>query len=190
MNKCLYCLKCDKEQEYEVRQEKESYPVRGEQTAIIAQVTYCKQCGDQIWNDDLDEANLKEAYRKYRVAHNLLQPEDIKRIRTKYSLSQTAFGRLLGFGDKTITRYENGSIQDLAQNNLIVLADYPDVLELLLQRNKEQITKQDYERAISKLTEYKLRTICGADSISYRTDHVTYSYDATNKYFGGLFHVG
>ena len=190
MHKFLYCLKCDKEQDFEVRQEKESYPVRGEQTEIIAQVTYCKQCGEQIWNEDLDEVNLKEAYCKYRVSHDLLQPEDIKRIRVKYSLSQTAFGRLLGFGDKTITRYENGSIQDLAQNNLIVLVDYPDVFELLLLRNKEQISKQDFERAISKLTKYKLRTKCGADPIPYRTDHVSYRYDSTSKYFGGLLNVG
>ena len=190
MHKFLYCLKCDKEQDFEVRQEKESYPVRGEQTEIIAQVTYCKQCGEQIWNEDLDEVNLKEAYRKYRSNHDLLQPEEIKRIRDKYALSQTSFGKLLGFGDKTITRYENGSIQDMAQNNLIVLAEYPDVFELLLQRNKEHLSPQDFERAISKIMEYKPHVICGDNPISYRTDYENYQYGLGNRYFGGLLNVG
>lgn len=190
MNNYLYCLKCGQEQEFEVRQEKESYPVRGEQTEIIARVTYCKQCGEQIWNEDLDEANLKEVYRKYRTNHNLLQPEEIKRIRNKYALSQTAFGRILGFGDKTITRYENGSIQDLAQNNLIALAEHPDIFALLLQRNKEYLSPQEFERASSKLLEYKLCVTCGDNPISYRTDYENYQYGLGNKYFGGLLNVG
>lgn len=64
MDNRLYCLKCDRECEFEVRQENESYPVHGEQTEIIAHVSYCKHCGEQIFNKELDEANLQEAYRK------------------------------------------------------------------------------------------------------------------------------
>lgn len=155
MNKYLYCLKCDKEQNIEVRLEEESYPVRGEGTTIMAKVSYCKHCNEQIWNEELDENNLKKAYRKYRSNHNLLQPEEIKKIREKYALSQTSFARLLGFGDKTITRYENGSIQDLAQNNLIELASYPDVFELLLNKNKEYVSDWVFDRAMKKLANYR-----------------------------------
>jgi uncharacterized protein YktA (UPF0223 family) len=55
MDNRLYCLKCDREC---------AYPVHGEWTEIIAHVSYCKHCGEQIFNKELDEANLQEAYRK------------------------------------------------------------------------------------------------------------------------------
>ena len=37
-----------------------------------------------------------------------ITPDDIKRIRGKYSLSQQSFARLLGLGEASIVRYENG----------------------------------------------------------------------------------
>jgi len=46
----MYCPECKEEREIEIREENESYPVKNEQTEINAQVTYCKHCGEQIWN--------------------------------------------------------------------------------------------------------------------------------------------
>lgn len=189
MNTYKYCNNCREDKEIEIREEKESYPVRNEQTEIMAHVTYCTHCGEQIWNEELDEKNLQDAYRIYRAKHDLLQPEEIKRIRDKYSLSQISFGRILGFGDKTITRYENGSIQDLTHNNLIELARFPDVFELLLKKNAEYISKQDYDRAVKMLMQYKPRLICGNNPISYQTHQTKYQYNIGNKYFGGLINV-
>src|SRR5659263_618255 len=143
MNKHMYCPECGEIREVEIREEKESYPVKNVQTEVMAHVTYCKHCGEQIWNEELDEENLKLAYREYRIANGLLQPEDIKNIRNKYNLTQTTFAKILGFGDKTIARYETGSIQDKAQNNLIELANYPDVFALLLKKSKGTIPEAD-----------------------------------------------
>ena len=147
----LYCQRCGEEREIEIKDEKESYPVRKEQTEILAKVTYCKFCGEQIWNERLDANNLQEAYRQYRSNHGLLQPEDIKRIREMYGLSQTTFGKILGFGEKTIARYENGSIQEMAQNNLIKLASYPVVFGLLVKQNKACLADNEFERIMSTL---------------------------------------
>lgn len=190
MNNYLYCLRCGEEREIEIREEKESYPVRNEQTEITAKVTYCKHCGEQIWNEEIDDNNLKDAFKQYRIVHGILQPEDIKKIREKYSLSQTAFAKILGFGEKTITRYESGSIQDAAQNNLMELANYPDNFELLITKNAAQISVADYERAMKALNELKPRIIVGSKPFSYRTDQTKYQYNIGNKYFGGLQNVG
>ena len=148
MDQYLYCQRCGEVSEVEIREEKETYPVKNEQTEILASLTYCRQCGEQIWNESLDENNLKEAYRIYRLKHGLLQPEVIKRIREKYGLSQTSFGKLLGLGEKTIVRYENGSIQDSALNNLIELAGYPFVFALLVAKNKACLSDKEYQRVM------------------------------------------
>lgn len=184
-----YCPACGEDREIEIREEKESYPVKNEQTEIIAEVTCCKHCGEQIWNEELDEDNLKKAYTKYRSTHGLLQPEDIKRIREKYSLTQTTFARILGFGEKTIARYENGSIQDQAQNNLIELTDYPDVFELLLKKSEELIPGNDLFRAKFALEKLKRCAFNGPKTFSYDTKQTKYKYDIGNEYFGGLHNV-
>lgn len=189
MNHYMYCPTCEDEREIEIREENESYPVKNELTEVVAKVTYCKHCGEQIWNEELDVNNLQNAYKKYRIAHGLLQPEDIKRIREKYNLTQTTFAKILGFGDKTIARYENGSIQDTAQNNLMELADYPDVFELLLKKSVSFISTSDYEKAVEALGKYKPTVFMGAKSFSYQTNQSQYKYNYENTYFGGLLNV-
>ncbi len=52
----------------------------------------------------------------------------------------------MGLGEKTVTRYENGSLQDESQNNLLVLADDIDNFELLLDKHECDITQAEYER--------------------------------------------
>ena len=190
MNNYMYCPECGEEREIELREERESYPVKNEPTEIMAQVTYCKHCEEQIWNEELDDNNLKEAYKQYRIKHGLLQPEDIKSIREKYKLTQTAFAKILGFGEKTIARYETGSIQDSAQNNLMELANYPDVFELLLKKSVTFIPTSDYERAMGALAKYKPSLVVETKSFSYQTNQIKYKYkykdNDENKYFGGL----
>ena len=143
----MFCLKCEKESDYIIREENEAYNVKGTKITIKARVMYCKECGEQVWNDDLDEKNISQAYAEYRKLKGLLQPEQIKEIREKYKMTQVAFARILGFGDKTITRYENGSLQDAAQNNLIELMNSPENFEKLLYKNRELISKEEYQRA-------------------------------------------
>lgn len=63
---------------------------------------------------------------------NQITPQEIKRIRKKYGLSQKAFARLLGIGEASMARYERGKEPTRANANLIRAADNPTfVLECL-----------------------------------------------------------
>ena len=48
-----------------------------------------------------------------------LTAREIKDIRTRYGLSQQAFARVLGLGEASIVRYENGQKPTRANANLI-----------------------------------------------------------------------
>ena len=157
--KNMYCPQCNCEVEGIRETITETYPVKGENVTIEARVKKCPNCGETLWDDELDNENLVEAFNIYRERHNLLQPADIRSIRDKYGLSQTAFARVLGFGDKTITRYENGSIADAAQNNLLELMKVPQNFEYLLEKNRANITQADYRTAKDKLREYTPKVI-------------------------------
>lgn len=62
-------------------------------------------------------------YNEYRKLNSFLLPEEIKSIREKYGVTQVEFAQILGLGNKTITRYENGSLQNVAHNNLIKIVE-------------------------------------------------------------------
>lgn len=181
----MYCPNCDSDVESTVRILSETYPVKGEDVTITAHVRFCNCCGSDIWDDDLDAQNLREAFIAYRHKHNLLQPIEIRMIREKYSLSQVAFARVLGLGDKTIARYENGSIADAAQNNLIELVQHPGNFKELLEKNKDKISEQDYASAQTALESLRPRVIYKTQDTTYTTStDTTICYSKTISFWG------
>lgn len=179
----LFCPQCKKLCNCDVRTIKETYPVKGDSITIDALVSFCSECDTEIWNEEHDENNLQTAYSAYRNAHGLLQPDEIRCIREKYGVSQTLFARILGLGDKTITRYENGSIQDKAQNNLIALVAHPENFKELVEQSREIIPASDYERILSALDSLTIKLYIPQEKDIYEYDGSTII--VTNEFFGG-----
>jgi putative zinc finger/helix-turn-helix YgiT family protein len=95
---------------------KETYKVKGELITIDAQVTYCENCGQEIFVPNIDDNNLQKAYAIYRKNHNLLNPKEITMLREKYKLTQKAFSILTKCSLNTIINYENGAIPSEEDN--------------------------------------------------------------------------
>lgn len=148
-----YCSACAKNVETEIKQMTEEYVVKGQKFIIEARVRLCSECSELIWDDELDNQNMISAFNKYRKANGLLLPDEIKEIRQKYQLSQTSFAKILGLGEKTITRYENGSIQDSAQNNLIFLMRNISSFKLLWKKNKMLLQTIEIDKTEKALLE-------------------------------------
>ena len=144
-----YCEECGREVETKKITKKESYNVCGEAIEVDAQVLVCVDCGEEFFCEELDNETLITAYNEYRRKHKLLLPEEIKKIREQYGLSQRAFAKLLNWGDKTICRYENGSIQDKAHNSLLLFLREPENMRTYLTENEVLLD----ERQKSKLLE-------------------------------------
>lgn len=71
-----------------------------------------------------------------------ITPEEIKRIRQSYKLSQQAFARVLGIGEASIVRYENGQVPSRANANLIRAARNKEFMLDCLDRAGESISAQ------------------------------------------------
>lgn len=143
-----YCDECGKEVETKVVTKKECYDVCGEQIEVEAQVLVCADCGEELFCEELDSATLVSAYNEYRRRHKLLLPEEIKKIREQYGLSQRSFAKLLNWGDKTICRYENGSIQDKAHNSLLLFLRNPENMRTYLIENEIAIDEKQKIRLL------------------------------------------
>lgn len=173
----MICSNCYNENDFEIRNENEIICVRGEEVEVVSKVTYCKKCGRKVWNSDCDDDNLKNAYNVYRKKHNLLQPKEIVEIREKYGITQTTYAKVLGLGEKTIARYENGAIQDTAQNNLMLLSRNINNFKTLFEK---QIDKLD-ENEISKIKETLAKYEPKVKFTKYNTELKMNEY-----YYGGF----
>ena len=156
-----YCEVCEKEVETKVIMRKETFNVCGEDIEVNAQIMVCADCGEELFNEELDSKTLVCAYNEYRRKHKLLFPEEIKRIREQYGLSQRSFAKLLNWGDKTIHRYENGAIQDRVHNSLLLFLREPENMRTYLLENEVTIDEKQKARLLETVerleqtTEYR-----------------------------------
>jgi len=134
--------------------EKEVYNVRGEPIEIEAEVTICQKCGEKIFDEERDSRNLEKAYSQYRQIHKLLSPDEIRTIREKYGLSQRALSRLLGWGEITIHRYENGAIQDNAHDKLLRLIEDPQNMQKFFETNQDKLPSYTATRLEKRIASF------------------------------------
>ena len=83
---------------------------------------------------------------------NLISSKDIKAFREEHCLSQTNLAKLLSFGEKSIARYELGSIQD-ESHDLILKLIIHDIqsFKKVWEINKNKLPKSVVQKVENKL---------------------------------------
>ena len=147
----IYCEKCDKLVEYDIKEEKSIYNIRGQEIAINAYFVFCKECGEKLLEPYYEDLNLKKAYKKYINLNNYITAQEIKNIRKIYGVNQVIFAKLLGLGEATIQRYERNSIPTKVNSDLIKRVQDPEEFKKFLDLNKNSISDSDYEKINKKL---------------------------------------
>ena len=135
MENNLYCPNCGDFTRARLITKDEEYEVKGDKFSIKAEVFSCTRCNEEIFDEERDSLNLNKVYDLYRKKYNLLTTDEIKNLREKYGLSQRAISRLLGWGEVTYSRYENGAIQDIAHNEVMELIDSPENMLEIYKKN-------------------------------------------------------
>lgn len=135
-----FCPTCLEMTGYTVNSRREIFTVRGEDIEVDIRVAVCDRCGGDIGLEELDDVSFRDTYSIYRARHNLLQPEQIREIRSRYGLGQKAFARLLGWGDVTLARYETGALQSEAHDAALRLAEDPQNVRRLLDLNRDKLS--------------------------------------------------
>lgn len=149
--KKLYCGKCNKFVNANITSSIQTHKVFNEEIKMKTEYYVCPNCKKELYDETQDSKTLNTLYDIYRKNHNLLSPKQIKEIRSMYDLSQTEFSKLLGWGEKTICRYEGGSIQDNSHNDLLVLLKEAYVMNLYIKNKKNQINEKTYNKILKVL---------------------------------------
>ena len=126
------CPNCEKICDVEFHKKGEELIVRGEPIVVPVEYYKCSECGADFEDPRSTYDPLVVAYEEYRRGHNMMQPEEIRVLRRQYGLTQKELSRLLGWGEITLTRYENGALQDKTHDTVLqMIRDPKNVLKLI-----------------------------------------------------------
>lgn len=151
------CPNCGAESKFTRYESNEEIEIRGETISIDVAVLKCEKCGEEVYDLGEDEDALDLAYHEYRKKHSMVRPHEIRELRSRYGLTQMELSRLLGWGGATISRYENGALQDFAHDKVLLLIKDPRNLLQLLQENSSAIQGDKRERMIERLKDSIVR---------------------------------
>jgi putative zinc finger/helix-turn-helix YgiT family protein len=151
----LYCEICNDFIEYNTIKKEETYNIKDkERVTIKSKIAVCNHCNNELFNEDYEEENQKKAYDIFRENNNLLYPDEIFEIRNKYNLTQREMSNLLGWGEITYHRYENGSLPDQAHNTQLILLREPSNAKRILENTKHNLSEEkviELKERINKL---------------------------------------
>lgn len=141
----MFCYSCMKEHEVSYVQVEQHVKYMNDWVQYDAIYEYCEET-DCLSEDmkvlGVNDTAMKDAYRKQK---GLMTSTEIKDLRKQYQISQAELAALLGWGAKTITRYESYQVQDAAHDNILrrLQQDPQWFMELLAKRQKE-LTERRY----------------------------------------------
>lgn len=150
----FYCEDCGIVEDFEHKVVTRTYEIKGQQITSDVSIKVCAICGQELSGDGLIDEELKIFRDKYRESNGLLTSAQIKKIRSQMKLTQREFAVLLGMGEKTITRYELGQIQEVAMDNLMRMGNTIEYINMVIEKRDIDITLKEklkkYKSAVAK----------------------------------------
>jgi putative zinc finger/helix-turn-helix YgiT family protein len=147
--------------EMKLTKERRSMDFRKETFEIVFHYYKCEDSEEQFTTTSMDEVNMNQVYNQYRDRFNIPFPDEIVRIREKYSLSAAKMSEILGFGINSYRQYEAGEMPSIANAKLIQMIDDPkffiDMVELCA--TIEDKVKAKYIQRAQLLVEERKRNI-------------------------------
>ena len=114
-----WCEPCDKDVHYYLEEINVTTTINGVTFTYPYLRAHCEYCGEIVSPYSIGNLNDIAKFDEYKKQVGLLTSKEIIAIRKKLNLTQEGLARLMGCGLKTITRYENGAIQDRVFDNFI-----------------------------------------------------------------------
>lgn len=148
------CSKCENVTDFESTPREETIIVKREPIRINIQYYTCRHCGDEVLDPASSPDPFGLAYEEYRERHGFLKPSEISSWRERFHLTQEEVSKLLGIGTATLSRYENGSLQDESHDKLLrSVIDEPMNLLKMVEESDGVLEPRKRERLIKALRE-------------------------------------
>lgn len=114
---------------------------------------YDEKSGEEIFVREIEIENDIKLFDIYKKEKGLMTSYEIKALREMYGLNQKEFAKVLGLGEVSINRFENGSIQTASVDSTLCLAKHPQVFKELLIKNSDVLSDDSYLKCYEKIEE-------------------------------------
>jgi putative zinc finger/helix-turn-helix YgiT family protein len=145
------CPYCEAQREVEVVNKIEKVDVRGELIEVSASHYRCKTCEGEFEDPKGGFDFVEKAYEEYRRGRGMMQPSEMKGFRKKYGLTQAELSKLMGWGPVTLSRYENGALQDDVHDKMLRLAMNAENLIRLIEETPDALPEERRMRLLDEL---------------------------------------
>lgn len=148
-------------------EEKATTTYRGEEFDYTRRYYRCNDTGIAFTDDETDAWGLEQIYSQYREKYGIPAPAEIKAIREQYGLSAITMSKILGIGDNQYGLYENGEMPTKNIGRMIATIKDKNIFLIYVEMAKNQFTKKEYERIMSKLELGSCRNTFFVDNEKY-----------------------
>ena len=141
------CTCCMEEHDVKTVMVREKNTIKGVPVEYDAEYFYCDRADETYADEQQISQNDIAMKNAYRAHEGLLTSDQITAIRARYGISQSDLCLLLGWGAKTITRYESHQVQDIAHDTILRKLDAdPEWFLKLLQAAKGSLSPASYSK--------------------------------------------
>jgi putative zinc finger/helix-turn-helix YgiT family protein len=141
-----YCTFCNAPRHMNKKIETRTYTVRGVSVTVPVTILSCGTCDHEVFEKSNEVKNDIAVFDAYKREMNLLTSQEIIDIRNQYGISQGTLAKILGLGEKTITRYENGAIQERAYDNMLRLTRNESIFKTLFVLSRDKLSEQEIKK--------------------------------------------
>lgn len=145
-----FCPNCETERPAHSVRKTETFKIRGLDIPVEVDYLTCDTCG-AAFDSPRTEDPLAAAFHEYRKRRGLVQPEEIRDFRREYGFTQQELAGLLGWGAATLSRYENGALQDEAHDRALRMVMVSENLLALLERHPDALTPEKRQAVIAQV---------------------------------------
>lgn len=147
-----------------IEKREQTFKVRDTKVTILADARVDNDTNEIIFDQQLDNKAINLAFEKYRKDNNIVNSNDIVKLRKKYHLSQRALAKLLGIGSATVARYEKGALPIESISNLLrqIMSDEESFSDFF-KNNKSNLSEEEIQKVVSVLN--KLNQKIKSDSV-------------------------
>jgi len=149
-----YCPFCNDNAHVNYEERTDAYKVRGKSIEVCLPVPICTKCQKTFSTTAVDQQAFEMVNAKYREQEKLLSPQQIIDIRKMYSLSQRSLAMLIGMGEISIHRYENGHLQDASNDALLRACKNPLFIKERVKTHGHLLSKRQKKKTEDAITEF------------------------------------
>ncbi|MEE0741959.1 MAG: DUF4065 domain-containing protein [Emergencia sp.] len=147
------CSCCMEEHEVKTVLVMEHTTFKNSQVDYEASYLFCDMAEELFMDEQQMQENDIKMKDSYREKKGLLTSSQISNIRSKYGISQSDLCVLLGWGGKTITRYESHQVQDRAHDTILKkIAQDPEWFLSLLNAAKKNLSVESFQKYFDATT--------------------------------------